>query len=100
MHLRVAFIANLEPSKGMEPGEGTLHDPPMSSQSFLGLDAATSNARGDAALAQGITAPSIVIAFIEMGFVRTSARATDFAFDRGDGIDHRFHHARVVRVRP
>lgn len=81
------------------PVHGSLDNPAMSAQPFGGLDALTSNAMADAALAQPSAQVVVVVAYVA---VRLGRAPVPWATPRADGRDtshERLQSEAVVHVR-
>lgn len=66
MDVRTPLVAHFEAAEAIEPRQGALHYPPVPPKALARLNAATRNARGDAALAQCSTAPCIIVPLVSM----------------------------------
>jgi hypothetical protein len=82
-----AFVADEEASVAVEPGEGALHDPPVSAEFRLGVDARASDARGDVPSTQGVATGATGVGFVGVQLRGASARATARPRDRRDRVD-------------
>ena len=87
MEIVATLVADEEATVAVEPGESTLHDPPMASELRLGVDAWTSDTRGDVSAAERVTSGAAVVGLVAVEFGGSSARPTARAFDRWDRID-------------
>ncbi len=99
MHGLESFVADLQPSESLEPGEGALNYPSMPSKMLLRLDIAPGNAIDDPSLAQRLPATRIVVPFVGMELAWFTARATARPLDGRDGIQYRYHHLGIVNIR-
>ena len=95
------LVAHPQAAATEEPRKTPLDDPPVPPQSLGGVDAAASDARGDAPATQGTTQRGRVVGFIGVEFGRALARTTrlpPWADDRRDGINQRKQLGRVVGI--
>lgn len=74
-----SFVAHFEASEAIEPGEGALNDPTVASQRLAAMNSSASDARHNARLAELLTAPCRVVAFVGVEFMRPKARCTPVA---------------------
>ena len=101
MDVITTLIAYGQPPVAVQPGEGTLNHPSVSTQSLAALHSFTCYAAFDPSLAKRCSAPAVVIRFVSMPLVRTRARTsplTTRARDRLDTIHHLLKHHRVMDV--
>ena len=80
----LALVASVQAAASGEPGHGSLDNPAMSAQPFRGLDALTSDAMPDAALAQPSAQVVVVVAFVA---VQLGQAPAPWAAPRADGRD-------------
>jgi hypothetical protein len=87
MDVGAALIADLEPSKAVEPGQRPLDHPPIASQPLTRLDAAPSDARDDTPSAQRSTAARVIIPLSACNFTgRRRGRPRRLPGRRSGGI--------------
>ncbi len=98
MDISAAFVAYFQAPKPVQPRQGALDYPAMAPQALARLELAAGNARGDAALAQGLPILARVIRFVGVQLARPAARTTTRTADRRNGIDHLGQHRGFMRV--
>ena len=96
----MVFVSHDQAPELVDPGEGALHDPSMLPEATAALDAASGDARDDAAGAQVAPTPGIVVALVGMQLVRPLARTAAPLAQRRDGVNHRVQDLAVVNVGP
>ena len=101
MNLRPPLVPHGEPPEAIEPGKGAFHHPAVAAQPLARLDAATGNARDDAADPAGSATARVVVAFVgmQLGGTVTRAPATTMRLtDRRDGIQGRLQETRIMDI--
>src|SRR5688500_1527767 len=98
MDISTTFIANLEPTKAVEPRKRAFDHPAVTTQALACVNPASCNAGLDAACAAGLAAARVVVALVGVQFVRPLARSSAPLANRRDGIQHRFEHFGVVQI--
>lgn len=93
-----AFVANLEPSKRMQPGNRALHWPPCFSQSTAVRRADFCEQRRDAALTQALPMGFGTVAPVALDDFRLVQRTSPLTPDVGNGINQRIKLGNVVTV--
>ena len=81
-----AFVADGEPAKSVQPGQGAFHHPPVSAPPLAGLNAAAGEAALDAALSEVSAAKAVIVSLIGREFLRAVARPTVPAFEGRYGL--------------
>src|SRR5688572_18648489 len=92
------FIANGEATKAVEPGQGALDDPAVTTQALAGVDALAGDADPDVAATQRLTAAGDVVALVGMELGRSLAPSSGRQADWGDGIEEVLEEHRIVVV--
>ena len=95
-----ALVAHREPAQAGEPGEGSLHHPPMPTQALAAVDPAPGDPWGDAAAMAGLAAAAVVVGLVGVQLARSSARPPRAPPDRRHGVERRLQQAAVVDVGP
>jgi len=93
MDVGAAFVANAQPPLAVEPRDGALHHPAMSSQPLAGVDPRAGNPRNNSPRPQRPTFRRAGVAFVSVQLVRSTPGPTARSADRRnrihDGFDHR-----------
>ena len=85
MNIGAPFISNAQAPETGQPAERTFNDPAPAAKALTGLNAASSDARRDAAFAQPVAVAPTIIAFVSMEFCRAlagSSRETTYFWQR------------------
>jgi hypothetical protein len=101
MQISPSLVAHRESSEAIEPGQRPLDDPPVPSEAFARVDAATGDPREDATRTAGGTTAREVVAFVRMQLVRAMAWPTSCTArlaDRRDRVQGGFQPPRVMHV--
>jgi len=98
MDIRAPFVADLETTILMKPGEGPFNDPPVAAQPSVGVDLDPRDSADDPTLPQARPAARIVIGFVTMQLPGAPPPPTAGLFDRRNGIDHGFEEARFLAI--
>jgi len=99
MDVTPALIAYLQAPVAIDPRQGPLHYPPVSSELLARFNATPSNSRGYAPLPQGLAASREVVSLLSMQLLRAFARApTRRLADRRDSIHDFFEDLRVMDI--
>jgi hypothetical protein len=99
MDVRSAFVASRETSvSSVKPRDRSLDDPAMTTESFLGFDPASRDARHDAANAATGATEDVVVRLVGVELGRSEARPTARALDARDLVEHRLQHVAVGSV--
>jgi len=98
MNIEPPFVAGGEVTEAGDPGEGALNHPAMKAEFLARLDAAPSDARRDLAPTASPATTPMVIGFVGVQLVRTSARPAAFSGNRRHGIKQRFEGQAVVDI--
>jgi hypothetical protein len=100
MDVSSAFVTGGEPSVGaVQPREAALDNPAIPSELLLGLDAATRDARGDAAYRAAGATEDVVVGLVGVKLGGAKARSAPASSDRRDPIEHRLQMIALVGVR-
>jgi hypothetical protein len=97
----VPLVAHRKPATLAQPGQRTLHHPPVPSQLLTRVHPAAGDAWGYTPLPQGLAAAGEVVGFVSVQLLRALARPTEFStrsLDRLDAIHSLFQHLRVMDV--
>jgi hypothetical protein len=98
MNIRAPLVADGQPTKVVEPGQGPLDHPPMAAQPFARVNAAAGNPRADAALATCPAASQVVIPFVRVQLVRTLAWTSSSPAQGRDGVQRDAEHQRIMHI--
>ena len=98
MNVGTTLVADGEAAEAVEPSERALDDPAVPAQLLAAVDAASSDARLDVALASDPPAHRIVIGLVGMQLVGPAARATSGTADGRDRVQGRFEQEMVVAI--
>lgn len=98
MDVRAALIANLQPSKAVQPRMRALYDPAMTAEPLLRFNSLAGDPRCDPSSAQGRLVFSRLIALIRVQLDRALAGTSSRPLDRLDGIQGLLKHRGVVDV--
>jgi hypothetical protein len=82
----------------VQPGDRALDDPTVDAQPATMADAAPRESGSDAPQAQGQAVDARVVGTVAVQLVRSEARTTDAAANRGDRVDQRHELCPVVLV--
>jgi len=93
-----AFVADGEAAEAVQPGEGTLDDPPVLSQPVAALDAAVRDPVLDAAPKAGMTAPAMIIGFVGVQLVWPAARSPRSAWNRPHSVEQILEGPTIVEI--
>lgn len=94
----MTFVADDEAAEAVEPGDGSLDDPPVSSEFLAALDAAPGDACDDAPAAYGGAAARIVVSLVGMKPDRPAARRPASLAHGCHSIEQRLKDFAVVNV--
>ena len=86
MDVEPALVSDGEAAEAVQPGEGPLDNPAMTSKLLAGFDAASCDAGLDASLLAGLAASVEVVGLVGMELRRSSSWPASFAANRRDGI--------------
>jgi hypothetical protein len=100
MDVLASFIANGETAEAVEPRQGALHHPAISSQALADVHAAAGNPGHDGAPPAFRAAATMVISLVGVQFGRAASRATGSMPHRRHGIERGCEHQAVVPVSP
>lgn len=81
------FVADAQAAKGMEPGDGALHDPAVSAQPLLGFNTAPSDPGADTPPVQVVAAEGKVVAFVGVQLDGPTAWPSALSRNRGGLIE-------------
>ena len=98
MDIGAPFIANRQPTIAVEPGQGALDHPAVTTESFAGVDALAGDADPNVATAQGVAAAGVVIPFVGMQLGWPLAPSSIRLSDRRNGIEQLLEDDGVVAV--
>ena len=87
-----------ETSESMEPSDRSLDDPAVATEALFGFDSAASDSLCDAALSKCGSTTVVVVALVGVNLRGSASKMTSRSCDRGDRVDHRLEHPRVVHV--
>lgn len=99
MNIESPVVANLQPSKCVEPGNGALYHPPVPAKPFARLNTAPRNTWDDAAVAARVSKMSEVISLVRMELLRPPSGSTSASADRWNCVYHRLKHLRIMDIR-
>lgn len=100
MNMSATFKANAQPSKLMQPRQGSFYDPTINTQAAAVLDIAASNQRLDRPLAQSLSMSVRVVAAIRVKLLRSTAWSPAQASNWWNGVNHWQQLRNIVRIRP
>ena len=100
MDVDASFVADGETPEAIEPGECAFDDPAIPAETFAGLDAASGDARRDAASPAGAAAATMIIGLVRMQLSRPAPRPAALAADRRNCIEHLLEGHAVMHVGP
>jgi hypothetical protein len=100
MDVLASLVAYLQPPIAIQPGQGAFHHPAITPQPCAGVNSLARNSRDDVALLEYPMTARIVIAFIRVQLLRSLPRPSVRTENRGDGVNHRLKHLRIVNVCP
>jgi len=100
MDVGASFVADGQPAEAMEPGQGALHHPTVSTQALAGVDALAGDAHPDVASGQRLAAAGDVRGLIGMQFGGPLASLSGRGLGRRDGVEQVLKDNRVVAVGP
>ena len=86
MDVRTALIANLQPSKAVQPRMRALYDPAVTTEFLLRLNSLAGDPRRDPSSAQSRLVLSRLIALIRVQLGRAPARTSSRSLNRVDGV--------------
>ena len=98
MNTGETFIANLQTTETVKPSEGSLDDPTMLAEAFLGFDTTTRDPRNDVSLPAGNPALREVIPFVGVDFLRPTSREAALSAKRRYRVQQGFEHLGVMGV--
>ena len=98
MEVGAAFVAGAQPFEGVQPSEGSLHDPAMAAEAGAVGDAAAGDPRRDPAPAQLASVDVVVVAAVGEQLPWTTSRPPAPPADRRHSIDQRDQLRDVVAV--
>ncbi len=98
MSIKRTFEANAQLAEAGKPGMRALDNPAMPAEPIVLLDAAASDPRADASLAQVLSTAREVVSLICMKLVGAASRTTTESRHARDGVNERFEHHRVVPI--
>ena len=93
-----ALEANEESAVAMQPGEAAFDNPAVPAELGAGVDAWTSDPRGDVPATQGVASGAAVVGLVGVQLGRPSAWSTSGTSDRRDGVDGIQEHGPLVDV--
>ncbi len=96
--VEASFVADCEAAEAVQPGEGPLDNPAMTSKLLAGFDAASCDAGLDASLLAGPAASAEVVGLVGMEPGRSSSGPASFAVNRRDGIQQFIEGFAVVDI--
>ena len=85
--VEASFVADSQAAEAVQPGEGPLDDPAMTSELLAGFDTASCDAGLDASFLAGLTASTEVVGFVGMELGRSSSGPASLTAHRRDGIE-------------
>ncbi len=95
-----SFVSDGEAAETVQPGEGPLNDPTVTSKLLAALDAASCDASLDAPVFAGLAASTEVVGLVGMQLGRSASGPTSLAANRRDGIQQLVEGHAVVDVGP
>lgn len=98
MSIKRTLEANAQLAEADKPGMRALDHPEMPAEPVVLLDAAASDPRADASLAQVLPTACEVVSLICMTLVGAASRTTTESRHARDGVNQRFEHHRVVTI--
>ena len=96
--VEASFVADGEAAEAVQPSEGPLDNPTVTSELLAGLDATPSDAGLDAAAFAGLAASSGVVGFVGVQLGRSASGPASLAAEGRDGIQQLVEGLAVVDV--
>lgn len=96
--VEASFVADREATESVQPREGPLDNPTVTSKLLAGFDAASCDASLDAPAFAGLTASSEIIGLVGMELGRSASGSASFAGDGRNGIQQLVEGLAVVDV--
>jgi len=98
MNISSPFVANLQATITIQPGQSPLHYPAMSTQPFTTLNSLSGDPWLDPAFSQNLAVMPTVVRFVGMQFLRAFPRSAPPVSDCRNGIHHHFQGRRFMHI--